>query len=216
MDRIIGQARRSPRHGATLARACPRPARASTANRPGSGLWHRVRTASIRTVSSGAVEKPLQASERQRGMVGPQHPQAALEHGGGRLGIGQEGDNVVLAGHFVPGIRAPCRPAARVPPAWPRTGSVSARSRPAPPAIAGEIPPADARRPTGSPRSGSMDRDRPGKPARAHGLPADPSRAGSRADRAAGQGARSFERASAISLADRRAIAAIPAAPPAA
>ncbi len=135
----------------------------------------------------GCLEEPLQASERERGMVGPKHPQAAMEHGGGRLADRSRGRRCSPRRQVLPWARVPCRQAARARPAWPRTGFVSTRSRSVPPAVAGGIPPAFARPPTESPRNGSMGRGRTEKPARARGLPAVANRAGPRAGPAAEQ-----------------------------
>ena len=65
--------------------------------------------------------------------------------------------------------RAGGRRAAPGPPAWPRTAPASPRSSSVPRAVAGDRPPDDARRPTGSPRTGSTDPRRPGTSAAARG-----------------------------------------------
>ena len=192
---------RSPRHGAapdafrSVGQLAPGPRIA-----PASGLWHRLRTASIRTASSVPVEEPPQAIERQGGVVGPEHPQAALEHRRRAFEDRSRGRRC--------SPRRPVRPwdCAVLPSSRSRAASVASNSfrvaavEASPASNCGRnclqpmlADPLDRREVD---RAG---RGRPGIPAAAHGLPgrSESRRIKSRPSRR--PGARSFEPASAIS-----------------
>ena len=95
---------RSPRHEAAPGRFGPWPAWPRPRIAPAGGLWLRVRTASIATASSAEPRNRSQAIERQGRVIGPEHPQAAAQHGGEVFENRSEGDDVVFTGHLVPRI----------------------------------------------------------------------------------------------------------------
>ena len=180
--------RRSPRRGSARGHSRPRRPRPAIANRPGCGPCDRLRTASSRTAWSGESRNRFEEAEHQRGVVGPEHPQPATDHRGRGPGVLQERDDVVLAGQLIARIIPPdvepiqgCQRALEQLPC--RRGRGQARQQ-----LRAVARPAGARRPTGWPRTGSMDRGRPGTSAAARDPRADPSRGGSGGGRAAGWG----------------------------